>query len=241
MAKTFFEISKQECLFLYHELVANCERHFRIAQLLADNDEYGTAISHRVLGAEELVKAMIIYFDGIGLNLRRVSGISKLFRDHKTRHAITFNFVLMATTLKPMLEIVERIRVYLHFPDSRINLNELENAIILNDQNIVEQTAKLFGETLVSKIENQLDFWFAADDYKMKGFYVDFKTTLQSPGQISKLEYKNAFDATELFHKECFELISYTKSLSDIDRKSFVDTINKSKLFYNMIEQFFTN
>lgn len=63
MPKSFLEISKQECLNNYQKLIDNSVRHFKVAEIIFNNEEYGIAISHLILGTEELVKAFILYLE----------------------------------------------------------------------------------------------------------------------------------------------------------------------------------
>ena len=89
MSQNFLNISPEKCLNSYTELLENSDRHFYIATLIADKDEFGMAISHLILGSEELVKAIIIYLDGFGLNIRTIKGVNVLFNHHKPRHYIS--------------------------------------------------------------------------------------------------------------------------------------------------------
>lgn len=241
MAKNFINISRQECLQCYSELLVNSERHFKAAEQLADTEEYGIAISLRVLGSEELVKALIIYLDGSGLRIRQVNGVKKFFTDHKTRHFISSIFMIMTSIIKPMFEMIERLKELLHVPEARTNMNEFENALLSSDKEKANQISKDWGETkgkaIADRMSEQLDFWVAADEYKMKGFYVDYRDTLISPGQLTKAEYKFALDTTDFFKQECLRLINYVKNLSNNDREQLIKTINNNKPIYDTINQ----
>ena len=245
MTKNFLNISRQECLQSYNELLDNSDRHFRVAEQLAATSEFGIAISHRVLGSEELVKAMIIYFDGSGLNIRQVAGVKKFFRDYKTRHFTSAIFMIMTTIIRPMYGMIGRFKELLHIPEKRINMTEFEKAVLSNDKPKAEQITKDWGETegkeKAERMGEQFDFWIEADEYKMKGFYVDYDNTLISPGQITEAEYKLAWDTTDFFRQECLRLINYVKYLSDNDRNEFAKTINNNKEFYNIIKQMIEN
>jgi len=64
MTKTFYTINPKQCLASYPTVLDNGARQFRIANILADQEEYGSAVSHLVLGAEELLKATALFMAG---------------------------------------------------------------------------------------------------------------------------------------------------------------------------------
>lgn len=100
MSKTFITISRRECLLVYNKLLINARNHFQASELLANNKLYGVAVSHRILASEELVKGLILFFDGIGLNIRQVSGVKKFFSDHQIRHVLACGISATAIYLR---------------------------------------------------------------------------------------------------------------------------------------------
>ncbi len=71
--KTFFNIDRKECGLAYLETIRNANKHIEIAESLQTSREYGVAISHLIIGSEEVVKALILYMDSVGFNFRQVN------------------------------------------------------------------------------------------------------------------------------------------------------------------------
>lgn len=241
MAKDFVTISKKECLEVYKELITSQERHFKSAEALANIEEYGQAISHLILGSEELVKGLILYLDGIGLRIRSIKGVKKFFRDHRTRHFTAGVFMFLSQTIKPLMTMVERFRVLLHQPTERENMTALEKTVITNDKEAAEKITKEWteneGKLMFEKMMIQMDFWQEADDLKQLGLYVDYNEKLLLPRQLTKVDYENAYFSTSIFCDECKSLIKYFESTTEDDRTAFALSVNKYKM-YNVLESF---
>jgi hypothetical protein len=103
MARNFFDMPKDKCLNSFPELIENSDRHFKVAGLLSSENEYGIAISHLILGTEELVKGLIIFLDGEGLQIRKVKGIKIFFYRDPVRHFFAEFFTFFSITLKPLM------------------------------------------------------------------------------------------------------------------------------------------
>jgi AbiV family abortive infection protein len=86
--RSFLQISPAECGRYYPVAVQSGQRHLRIARHIAIIEEYGSAISHLVLGAEELLKGVVLLMDYRGFQLRQVKAIKRIFSQHRARHAV---------------------------------------------------------------------------------------------------------------------------------------------------------
>lgn len=238
--KKFLNLSRQECLDIYQELINNSDRHFKVAEKIADIKEFGIAISHLVLGTEELVKALIIYLDYEGLEIRKVKGVKKFFYDHQIRHFFSGIFFLLTSVIKPMMQLVNRFKELIHNSQARTSMTEFETAVLSNDKSKAEKITKEWGDKnakeYTDKFSLYFDFWTDAEIHKQRGFYVDYDDQLFSPSQLNEKKYLQAYEITNSFRQECKELIEYVRSLQDRDKKMFAKTINTNKEFYKMIE-----
>lgn len=238
MPKDFVTISRQECLSVYKELINSQERHFKSAETLASIEEYGQAVSHLILGSEELVKALIIYFDGLGLRIRSIKGVKKFFRDHRTRHFTAGIFLFLSRTIKPMMQFIERFKVLIYEPAMRTNMTEFETAIMTKDKAKAEEMTKEWAEDFGKKMLVQMDFWEQADDLKQQGFYVDYQEKLMTSKILVRTDYDNAYFSTSSFCNDCKSLITYFENATPQDKNSFVQAINKDKKMYDILESF---
>lgn len=237
---TFLQLSQKECSNLYKSIIDNSERHFKIAKILSKHQEYGAAVSHLVLGAEEMVKALVVYYDGLGLRIRSVKGIKGFFQSHKPRHLFSSMFVMMTYSLKSTMQLFQSYKqIKIDTDCSGNKLNAIEMAMMTNEFDIAE-TVKAFweneGKNYLDRIGRELDFWEDADNYKMKGFYVDYNGVLETPEDISRDEYQIALKTTNYFRNECMNIINATKDLEQKEREQLITEFNK-KEFYNLIEQ----
>ena len=88
--KTFFNIDRKECRLASKETILNANKHIEVADKLQISSEYGLAISHLIIGSEEIVKALILHMDSVGFNFRQVKGLQSIFDNHKLRYFISF-------------------------------------------------------------------------------------------------------------------------------------------------------
>jgi AbiV family abortive infection protein len=234
----FLNISREECLNVYPTIIENAEMHFRVSQILAKSSEFGVAISHLVLGSEELVKAVIIFCDGIGFEIRKIKGAKLFFGDHQTRHLISFilNYAdIFIPLITAQLLIASKMN---NFIESNINLDDEEYNLAMDKK--FGNLYKLDEADLFKKME-RLQFWTKADEFKMRGFYVDYNQKLSIPSQLSEFDFNIAMDAFLNFKKTCFNLIEYWDKIPESQRnivlksgKNRIDTLMKQ--FFEKID-----
>jgi AbiV family abortive infection protein len=86
--QSFLDLSPTECGKYYPVCIENGKNHFHVATLIAAMRQYGMAISHMVLGSEELLKGMVLLMDYKGFDIRKIQGINRIFWNHRARHAV---------------------------------------------------------------------------------------------------------------------------------------------------------
>lgn len=242
MEQTFLNISRQECLRAYEPMLQNAEMHFRIAKIIADEKEYGPAISHLVLGSEETVKALIIFLDGIGMHIREIKGIKRLFTQHTKRHELSGIFLMMSYVITPCWELLERLRVLIHDLDARKSMSDFERALLTVDKKSTESMSASIVDFFTSKIENKIEshynFWQDAEKSKQKGFYADYENSLLLPANVLENDYLKAFEICSNYSDFIFKVISNLKVLKNSEAKEFASFINKKTNFYQKLEGF---
>ena len=238
MSKTFLNISKIECLNIYQEIVENSNSHFQISELAANDSKFGIAISHLILSSEELVKGIIIFLDGNGLQIRKATGVKKFFTNHEVRHTFSVMFLAVSTVLIPITILIKNFKE----SDDPSLFKKMQNANSNNDQTQVKKlTVKLltkFASENFEKLSDYFDFWNDAEILKQKGFYVDYKNKLLLPKHLTNEDYMNAKQITEKFIDDGKKFIAYINSLNAYDKKYFINLINNDKQIYSMFEKF---
>lgn len=241
MAKKFLNLSRKECLNCYQELINNSDRHFKAGEILSDKKEYGIAISHLILGTEELTKGLIIYLDGEGLQIRKVKGVIKFFSNHEIRHLFAGFFMLMNSIVKPFMKSVKTLHQLIHNPEAITGEHEFESAILSKNKTKVEQIAKEWGERIGKKMDIHYSFWEKAEINKQRGFYVDYDEKLLSPNELNEKDYLFAEEVTKYFKQECIDIIEYVRALKEIEKEIFVNIINSKKDIYKTLQDFISN
>ncbi len=241
MSKKFNNISQLDCQNIYKIIIENSDRHYKIANELAINEDYyGIGISHLILSAEELAKALIIFLDGEGLHVRKVAGINKFFHNHEPRHHFSNLFVIMHFMLKHLMSFAKRINNLIHNPDLHNTATSIEKAIINQNEDGLDKLVEEFINTKLKYKAELLgvysDFWNIADRTKQRGFYVDYVDGLYSPSSFSKSDYDFVKEVVNSFRRECKKLINKVKNITETDKKQIIKFVNKDKSIYDTIE-----
>ena len=210
----------------YNLCFLNGKKHIVLAKTLADNNDFGTAISFLILGLEELIKYLVIQTAVADKTLFSDKEINNIFSSHKEKHKIIIE-LLRATKL----EFGENFVLSVFNKMMKIPLTpEL--------QEVQANRFKEFG-TMVGLTERHLSteeidsfiLWLQtkADELKNKGLYVnrESKSThlsnskLISPSDINKIEYDLILKFTDSLLKQAS--FSHILDISDDD---FIKILN---------------
>lgn len=213
-------LSNEECYGAYKNAFATADVHRVSAQSIAGNGHFGTAVSHLVLGTEELTKGLLLFLQSFSIDVRNVPSIHLFFSDHILKH----QFAIYVNTMYPMLKlfmgVVYKMKEELHNPDANIEYTPLEEAFLSKDQKRIQAAFKDMPE--------MFDWWDEANKMKNKGFYVDYTNSLETPMQVKEHEYLQAISITENFRTQLEEIISYFEKMSAEDR---LETAKNAKAF----------
>lgn len=185
MNKSFLNISRIECDSVSKETILNANKQLEIAEILAQSREYGAAISHLVIGSEELIKALVLHLDSVGFNLRNIRGMKGVFENHQLRYFISFFIFVVSTTIEELKLLFEKYR---NGNITALDLEEMNKK--LYEEN--EDFTKYFTQKILTKIEFYLEElkWFRDFDiFRQKGFYVDYDGKLETPLQATEEKY----------------------------------------------------
>jgi AbiV family abortive infection protein len=217
-------LSDEKCLDASKEAFINANNHKQSAELIAKNKQYGMAVSILILSTEELVKGILLYIQYLSIDIRNISGVYLFFTDHIIRHRLATMINLMYPMLKLIMGIVFKTKEKLHNPESNIQFTNEENAIIYEDENEIKN--------LFKDLPAMMDWWDEANMNKNKGFYVDYSNSLETPMQVSELEYNQAFVITNIFHKQILDIVYQLEKATDEDKKE----IKRNQKDYNIDE-----
>jgi AbiV family abortive infection protein len=146
----FEQLTPADCLLVYETVIHNSIDQLEIADILAQNRKYGSAITHSVLASEEMTKALILYVNGIGIRLSNVKGFKNFFYKHTPRHKFANYILFFNLFLKPLNEIFQNIKANSNIDEKEIN-------------KLLDKHSKDFEGTF-----DDIDWWMSADTLKNK-------------------------------------------------------------------------
>ncbi len=222
MSTKLSKLSQSECFDFFQRVQNKSDSHFLVAEEIANRSEYGMAISHLILGSEELIKALILFFQGEKLNLASINEIDKFFFQHKVRHSFSQLYTIMGIFLRPITVFSKRIHDLINDKISREKIKNLEKAIIEGDvltfKTITERWQRMNLPKVVRKMNDYNDFWESAEKYKQLGFYADFENSIT----LDKVDYQKAKVVANSLRKDCKDLIDFITKLDIKDREMII-------------------
>jgi AbiV family abortive infection protein len=224
-------LSKEECYDAYKHSFETANIHKVSANSIALNGHYGTAVSHLILGTEELTKGLLLFIESFGLEVRKTPSIHLFFTDHILKHQFAIYFNMLYPAMKLFMGFIKKKREEIHNPGIKQEYSSMEKAIMSKNEKRVRPMFKDLPE--------MFDWWDEANKMKNKGFYVDYSTCLETPMQVEKNEYLQAVNVTEIYKKQLDELISLFENFSKEERIEISENakaMSISKLLSPIIE-----
>lgn len=216
-SKTFLTISKNECLFVYKQILSNSDAKWKSGINLGALGDYGGATSIAIISIEELIKALIVFFDGKGFELRRVKGMDVLFKQHQIRYVIAYTMFVMSLFGD---ELIKFIMEYREKPQALIAFMEE----MKSDKDIFERKMKFYLFRKIIVLRKEFEWFSKADLFRQDGFYCDYDEQLKNPIAISLDDYQIVFQRLEKVR---------------IFGKGIIDAFNSNEEIYNeQIERF---
>lgn len=160
----------------------NGKRHFHYSNIASKNKDFGFAISHLVLGAEEMIKALILICLHGDLYFLDTKEKESIFRHH-TFKQVNIKEFLSALTNDLQQDYESNILEYTCYPEKCKNKYQATSIFLSKCLNL-----GVIDKTEIDKLIRLLD---SANDFKNKGFYVDYWFDWKTPSDISKETYED--------------------------------------------------
>lgn len=207
----------------YLASVESSDSHLKVAKTIAAQRHYGIAISHLILSTEELVKGLLFYFQGLGIEIDKVNDIHLFFSDHIIRHQAAIMIDVTDNMMRPIMGIIIKMHDKMHKTGLEPEYTELEQALISKD----EKKLKVLFENL----SEMFDWWYEANNMKNSGLYVDIKDQkILTPMKIRKREFEQAETITGRLRDVFKFIINYFEKLSPIEKSEFIKMAIEQKL-----------
>ncbi|WP_426667721.1 AbiV family abortive infection protein [Mucilaginibacter sp. McL0603] len=181
----------------------NGVKHIATSKTLAETKSYGFAVSHLVLGAEELIKGLILIFLNTDRHFIDHKKKEKLFANHYFKHSNIKDF-LMALT-KGSFDDYD-----LHFFDYYFDGNHENN--FQQKAYYMNKVLKL-GEIDEKDVGILITLLNDANQLKNRGFYVDYGDDWEIPDDIAHETFAKYLDITNKLMM--FAEPIFTRSLED--------------------------
>jgi len=194
----------------------NAKKHIKTSELLKNEEIFGIAISHLILGAEEYIKAFVLLcLSGVDDFLSEKEK-QELFKNHKFKHK-NIEELLKSMTNDAAKEFENG------FFERFINNQEPISKYSVDGFHI-NKTLQLFSfsEKELNKILSWLD---KTNDLKNNGFYINLNNNWESPNRFNVKDYKNAFNVVDILIKAIEPL--FTLPLTD---EQFIDYLNSKNI-----------
>ena len=227
MSKTFMTIDKKESLSVSNRTILNAQVLSDTAKNASMNNNFGVATSLMILSTEEIIKAQVLFFLGIGIHIHKIKNANKIFSSHKEKHQfaslLQFTKIIEGFIDAGNYESDKKI----YQTGSKIMNNILEG--LQGFKNLL-QPITLISRSIEQMKEN-IEWLEKANDLKNLGFYVDYKDEIKLPQSISSEAYNKAL----LVNKECFNLyriikLTYEKITDSESKIILIKSINNELL-----------
>ncbi|RYE51096.1 MAG: AbiV family abortive infection protein [Sphingobacteriales bacterium] len=156
----------------------NAKRHYKYSDYAANEKDFGIAISHLILGMEEAIKSMLLICAHANRYFVPPEEMRQIFISHNFKH-LNIKELLVSLSAK-------RIEAY-H-----------ENPFVImdsDDSNKFQTTAHFLSKGLMieglqeKEIKSLVNLITRSNEYKNRGFYVDYKADWVNPADIKENEY----------------------------------------------------
>jgi AbiV family abortive infection protein len=209
----------------YNKIFDNGLLHIDTAKILADNGSFGYAISHLILGIEELIKYQVVLMHFADNTLFADKEVDQgnrhsVFRDHLKKHDLIKEFQQSISK-----EFASDFQDYIFRKATGRELTEKHFAV---ERNRFKEWGSFFSvsfsEINIPETEQQAFFeWLnKANDTKNKGLYVNWKNSnFESPSDIQK----NQFETALIYANAILKQTEAIKSM-DLTDDEFMDFLN---------------
>lgn len=180
--KSFITIPQSECITAYKDILNNSDKLWDSAKALSGDQHYGYAISMHIISIEELVKALLVFFDGNGFEFRKIKGINIFFKNHQIRYVISYLMFIMSIFGEEIKKFILKIK---EEPGMMMSIHQEMKA----DENYFEKKLKYYFFRKLVLLKKEFHWFSTIDKLRQNGLYFDFDKENNNPLNISAEEY----------------------------------------------------
>lgn len=179
----FLTISKAECEAAYKVILNNSDQKWETSELIANSGDYASACSLSIISLEELVKALIVFFDGQGFNFRNIKGMNAIFRNHRIRYFLLFFLYAMGLLNDELVKLISKIIKKPPSVLSRYNESIVwKKGYKSNIEKYILQKA--------DELRIEIERFSKVDALRQASLYTDYDDGLKTPVTFSNEDYE---------------------------------------------------
>ncbi len=244
--KSFITLTKEECGIYYKHIYDNANAKWNAGNLLAEKNDYASAINSKIISIEELIKTLIILADSKGFNFTKVKGIERFFKNHQIRHFLAFIIFGVSVFSDDLLIFLRWFNIYLRKNPIRFTLFLDKNMIEENEVRSIKispelkEKAKKYIVKKFDLIAQEFEWFSKMDILSQDSLYTDFSGSIKSPLTISKSEYLEVNFRLEKVKKIADYIIKAYEEEHESEELKKVSQEIKTKVYYKDMEKSLT-
>lgn len=161
----------------------NADYHRSCAEILAEHEKFGAAVSHLVLATEEAIKSLSHLSAAIGLPLPQADA-RRLLTNHRARH-------VMAALAYALNDFISRSLVSSEIPAA--GNSPSVDAVFAGVEQLLVRWSDYLADMRGSEIERDVAWWETANSLKQIGMYVDYSASgWNTPLEIDRAAYETS-------------------------------------------------
>lgn len=232
--KNLMTLSRKECLAVYKDILIKAKEKFDSAEILAKSKKFDSATALLIVGNEDLLKAFILYLDGIGFQFRSVKGMKSLFENHKLRYllALILSFLIIFER-----DLKKALIFYVRFPFLLKRAHDKYGDSFGFDSQNFEARVERYFQNKLSQIKVEVTFFSKVEQTRQHGLYSDFQDGKVIT--IDELEYKTFYEKISSLNSTIYGLIDAFGSKDPTAKELVIDRLKKdfSNSYYKHLEK----
>jgi len=198
----------------YRQILENSDDKWETSKALAIKGKYGDAMFSAIVSIEELIKSLIVLFNGRGFEFGKVKGIKRFFKSHQIRHFMGYAMFVINVFSEEVVFFLQKLRAN---PEEGF---AFVNAVIDNDEK-AHLLVKDYGLRMFESLAKEFEWFSMLETFRQNGMYVDYQDQLKTPIAISENQYAELYSRLEKVRNVGLGLVETLNSNEELYVKHF--------------------
>lgn len=219
----------------YKQILENSDDKWETSKELGIKGKYGDAMFSAIVSIEELIKSLIVLFNGRGFEFGQVKGMKRFFKSHQVRHFMAYTMFVINVFSEAVVFFVQKLRAN---PEEGFGF---VNAVIDNEDK-AHLKMKDYGMRMFESMAKEFEWFSMLETFRQNGMYVDYQDQLKTPIAISQNQYTELHSRLEKVRNVGLGLVETLNSNEELYIKHF-ESLRKQFIrdnYYDKIESALT-